>query len=100
MLLAVELGAGATVLITRVRFRAGNDRLRVAGDVTPVTSSATLFTGPADVTDSFCTGTFVANLVVGGGSFAFDSGNGGFPVNPGQVCVSSDNGRADSALVP
>ncbi len=93
----IEAGVG-TVEITRSRYVAAQERVRVRGNVSPAASSAVLFIPGSDA-GATCSGTMVAVLPVGvGGGFVFNSGAGAFPVDPGEVCVQSDNGAAVSLI--
>ncbi len=81
-----------TVTISRTRWDGRKSALSVQGSVSPIGSSATLFEGGANLAGTGCGGPKVADLNARRGSFKYQSSRGAFPTNPGQVCVSSDNG--------
>jgi len=72
----------------------------VAGTVFPVTTTVSLFLpGSADVTGSFCTGTFLGIIPTdAAGAFGGSSPPGLISTDPGEICVSGDNGKAASML--
>ncbi len=72
----------------------------IGGSVFPANTTVSLFLpGSADVTGTICTGTFLGVVPTdAAGNFAGNSPPGFITVDPGEICVSGDNGRAASKL--
>jgi len=94
---------GTTLEIVQVRFAPNQGRLRVDGNVSPVTSIVTLFApGTVNATGTACLGTNAginAPVNQANGNFLFDSGNAGL-ADPITVCVESDAGLAVGGVTP
>jgi hypothetical protein len=87
------------ILIDGAEWRNDKDELRVDGAVTPAGAMPTTVSlyapGILDSTGSACTGTLRGTVAVTAldGSFEYRN-RGGYPVDPGSVCVASPNGGA------
>jgi hypothetical protein len=85
------------ISISRAEWRDDKNELRVEGSVVPAAAmpaNVSLYApGTLNAAGTGCTGTLVVSTAVAAGEFSYRN-QGGFPVNPGTVCVASPNGGA------